>query len=281
MAKISLIIAALVSALAANPSSALIVGVDGLVGIKESVTVFNDNFGGSPPPPAGPFGANTYAVSSSAPLVETSTMLTMDSANGVITTNALGQLRRAQTVTVLTPASPSGLGISDNFEIGAGFQFIQPVGPTFNGYSIRLTDGFGSQGSYITQLQVFYDAATNQSVIGLMLQDFVTNQLILKDFTALSAAPIGTDTIALWLTHSAGSTDIFGSYWFIDEDTNTVTKNTFAVASTMFQTGNYVRAQLQVFESVPEPGTLFLVGLGLAGFLLRQRAQTLRSVRSH
>lgn len=260
-----------ISLLVSNPVNALVIGVDEFVGIKNGNTVFTDDFGGTAPPPAGPLGSNTYFVSSSAPLTETQTLLMMNSANGVVSANALGQLRRAQTVTLLTPATSSGIDINSSFQIGAGFQFVQPTGPTVNGYGIRLTDSFGSPPSYITQLQVRYNEATQQSEITLSLQDFVTHDIAIMDSIALTTAPGGTDTIALWLTHSAGSTNIFGEFWFIDEDTNTFDKHTFSNASTMFQNGDYVRAQIQVFESVPEPGTLFLVGLGLSGFLLRRR----------
>jgi hypothetical protein len=59
MVKSLLSVGAFVSLGVSNPVSALVIGIDELVVIKNRSSVFDDDFGNSAPPAVGPNGQNT------------------------------------------------------------------------------------------------------------------------------------------------------------------------------------------------------------------------------
>jgi hypothetical protein len=72
------------------PSHAITVAIDQFTITQGATSVLNDTFSDGVPPPSGPNGANTYIVQGTFPAgAESGDLLQLNSANGVLTANAL------------------------------------------------------------------------------------------------------------------------------------------------------------------------------------------------
>jgi hypothetical protein len=104
--------------------------------VMANTAIAQDTFDDGIPPPSGPLGPNSYATQGTFSAgSEAGGKLTINTAGGVLTTNALGQPRKTRSATLLTPANTNGLGIDDAISVSALFDLTTPVGPFFNGWN--------------------------------------------------------------------------------------------------------------------------------------------------
>lgn len=244
-----------------SPSSALVVQADSVSLMKNGNVLFQDNFDNG----LTPSQESSYGVSGAFPAgAEAGGKLTIDSRWGVLSQNALGQVRQTLNIVGLTglnSGDPSSLGKSDTFRLSAVFDIATPVGPLNNGYGIVFGDG--TSGSVHTlSLQVQYLSTVGGTVLRLYDQDFSTGIITTLDEIPFNV-PSGADQIALSLDRTdAGSTDISGSYAFGTAG-NFGNASTFATPGQLFTAADFVRPRIQVYSAVPEPSSWALSGIAL------------------
>jgi hypothetical protein len=126
-------------------AQALVLNIDTFTATANN-TVIQDTFDDGIPPPGGPLGSSSYnAQGTIAAGSEAGGKLTINTANGILTANAIGQPRRNAGATLLTPANSSGVGIDDDISVSGLFDLTTPVGPLFNAYGVQLIDAGPSQ----------------------------------------------------------------------------------------------------------------------------------------
>jgi hypothetical protein len=261
-------------------SHAMTVDVDSLTVVRNGVTIFQDSFDDGVAPPSGPLGAATYNVFGSTP-TESGGMLTLDTALGLATANALGQSRVRHGVKLLTNIDPenlaNGLKSDDTFSLAGVFSLTAPSGVLNPQYAIRLDDASPATGLHqLLQLQVRLSAVTGLPEVRYLFQDFDADTVtVLGSF--LFAPPVGADRISLNITRpDVASDNAFASFDFLAGGVSVGGGHAFATPGLLFQGENFVRADVEVSDGVaaiPEPGTyaLMLAGLAAVGFAARRR----------
>ncbi len=242
---------------------AISVSVDTFSITRDGSLVLNDTFSDGIPPPSGPLGATTYAVNGTIPAsAESGGLLLIDSANGVLSENAVEAARRTLTVTRLTSTSggASQLSNTDTLLLKGIFGLVIPTGPLANGYGVRFTDNPGGAGNthQILQMQVSFNATTNTPQIRYLLQDFDLNTVTTLGSASISA-PAGDDEICLYISRPDTSNDnFFGSYAY---GTAGVCgpQVQFLTPGLGFQGEDFVRGQFFAFQAVPEPNAAILL----------------------
>jgi len=245
---------------------------------------FTDTFSDGAPPPCGPTGCAIqpifYAVNSQNPLPnESNGFLQLDSSNGLNSTNAGEGARITENVTVRGDKSPllqSGGAIS----MAGVFTLPELVGPLNEGYGIRFIDaapgsGFGSN-QWVLELNVQWWTGNASKPAGwyvrYLTQDFVNG--VIHTIGADLVVIQGADEILLSLDRLAGSDQFEATYAYVTGGTPGASWSLGSAQGFRYQedpTTAFVRPQFQAFESIPEPATLALFGLGLVGLPFARR----------
>lgn len=281
-------VSALCIAMGAVSSSALaaVFQMDSFAVTKNGTVVFLDTFSDGAPPPSAPnfFDGSpaSYNVFGS-PGPEVSGLLRLNTANGGLTVNAEGVQRRTIRGALDTNTRNEaeflgrGLKIDDTLNLAGLFNLGVPAGPQLNGYGIRFTDRPTQNNGLVGQVAdfvVYFDPVTGQAKLRWAFQDF-ENDSITTVGEILLAPPLDADQILLEITRpDLGSNLFYASYHFLDGGVD-IGGGSFATGISMFDGENFVRAEFIAFQSVPEPGVLWLLGPGLlvgAGLARRRRA---------
>jgi hypothetical protein len=265
-------------------SHALVVNINEFSISRNGSLIFTDSFTDGNEPPSAPNSVSgnpqSYGVFGAfASNAETGGRLTLDSALGAQTANAVGDPRLNVIATWLTDTSSNlnvGLKSDDTLSISAIFSLTTPVGPSFNAYGIQVTDqGPGHPVQQILQVFVQFNPANPQPRIVFNAQDFDADT-VTNVGAALLNPPAGADEILLTLSKpDAASDDFFASFAYgIGGVFGPSTQ--FANAGQMFQGEDFVRTRFLVAQDVPaipEPSTwlLWLIGLPLAAVVALRR----------
>jgi hypothetical protein len=254
--------------LVSQPAHAIVVGIDQFLVLRNGATFFNDTFSDGLEPPSGPNGSATYNVSGTIPsTAESGGLLLLNSANGDVSANAQGDPRlslRVRLLSDITSNLAAGLKSDDTLSLSGIFTLTAPPGPDNAEYSIRFNDASGGGAHQLVQLQVRFNPNTGAAEIRYILQDFDAGTV-----TTLGSAPFspptGADRIMLTISRpDAGIDDFFGSYSYLSAG-SVIGGASFATAGQMFQGEDFVRAEFNVSQAIPEPGTMALLLAGLGG----------------
>jgi hypothetical protein len=275
-------------AVGAFSSSALaaVFQLDSFAVTKNGNLVFLDTFSDGAPPPSAPNFSDgspaSYNVFGS-PGPESGGLLTLNTANGGLTANAEGAQRRTIRVALDTNTRTEaeflgrGLKIDDTLKLGGLFNLGVPAGPQLNGYGIRFTDRPMQNNGLVGQVAdfvVFVDPVTGQARLRWVFQDFESDSVTTVAEIPL-AAPLEADQILLEITRPDLANNLFfASDRFLAGGVD-IGSGSFATGIEMFDGENFVRAEFIAFQSVPEPGVIWLLITGLllgAGLTRRRRA---------
>lgn len=264
-----LVAVAALSVFAALPAHALTAHVDSFEIRKNGFTSFVDEFSNG----LTPAQESGWALLGSVPAgSESNSLLTLDTANGAATKDALGRDRNAVVVTRATPLSATGLSSADDIQLTGVFELVTPTGPLFNAYGVRVAEAGTPTPARIAQLHVEYNANTGAPTIRYLMQDFTAGTI--TTFGAVTLAPPqGADRVLLSITRDNANDTFFGSFAF-GSGGSFGAATTFAAGGDLFVNSDYVRGQMiAAAQPVPEAGTLAMMGLGLAALAaLRRRA---------
>ena len=264
----------------AGTAQAVVVSIDDFKIMRNGGLFFEDTFSDGAPPPDAPNFANgalaSYGTAGTFPAgSESGGLLVLNSANGEAGVNSVGQTRLTLRAMLFSNADSSdlitGLKKDDVLSMSGIFSLTSPTGPLVNGYGIRFSDRAPPNGlQQAAQLLVVFNPTTGNVEFQYLLQDFAggTNTLL---GSALLSAPVGADQVMLEITRPDVNNDNFIGSWYFGTGGSFAFGGSFATPAVLFQGENFVRGEFLAFQGVPEPGTLALLGLGLAGLAAARR----------
>jgi hypothetical protein len=260
-------------------------GAPGTLGTYEGAGIFYQDqfFDGLEPPSGGQyFGpvAGTYFIQYGAygPSDESGGKLRLDSSMGGATTNAAGQGRRSQQVTLpsSTNTAQSVQGLIQafhTFSVYGLFDLTLPPNPT-DGYGIQIQDnGPALNATEELGIQLRRNADSTLSIRSIQ-QNFAGGVLTVLDDDPL-VIPAGADQIEFRLQRATlGSDLVTAAYRFWDNGAPATAFTVMDNPADFFNNRGWARAGFRASENlVPEPGTLALVfgALGVLAFAARRR----------
>jgi hypothetical protein len=261
---LALLSAALLSALP-SIAPAIVTTIDAFGIDKNGANFFTDNFDNGTTPSQEP---GRYFVNGAFPNgAESGGVLTLNSAWGGPNANALGQPYRTLTTTYRSLLTPD-----TTLDVFGLFNLVVPVGPMINGYGMAVnnTTANGDLAGLAAELFVLYNPILGD-VIGFFGEDRVNGTQTLLGYVPL-APPSGANQIGLDIFRpNVDSPNFYGAYAYcrsgVCRDEDFIAFGTpFALARTNFVIGSFV-----AFSAIPEPGTLGLLGFGLAGLAAARR----------
>jgi hypothetical protein len=257
--------------------------------VRNGSEIFRDSFDDGVLPPSGPDGAVTYSDDPQAGLggmaSEAGGKLTMTPALGVPTLitggfadTFTGGLRLAST----NPASGNFLGLDESFEIHGLFDLSSLPGITGQAFGIRATDRAGAgTGDDVGQLTVWKSQTTGDIGIRFAELDFIGDTNETAGFVSIASVLIDALQVELVISKAAGANTVDASYTVYGagasvlqsggvDGINDVTGDPI----TLYNGELFTRAQFVALDTgvpVPEPATLGLFGVGLAGLAAASR----------
>jgi hypothetical protein len=262
-------------------SYAVQVSID-LFSISSSTLNFTDNFSDGTPPPCGPDGCGPqptfYGVNSTNPLpAESGGFLQLDSSNGIVGANAGGGARINETVQKAGAISQLDKTTAGAISMTGIFTLSTVSGPLNEGYGIRFIDApSGSppgSNQQILELNVQWWTGNVSNPAGFYIRYLVQN-FNLDTITTVDAdlvnIPQGANEICLSLNRSAGSDNFSASYAYGTNGACSGTTMSLGSAAG-FAYQDFVRGQFHAFDTVPEPGTWLLMGVGLVALVAAAR----------
>lgn len=253
---LSSVVAVLISALPLS-GQAIVVSIDEFALDKGGTNTFIDRFDNGTTPSQ----EARYAVRGSFPNgAESGGALTLNSDWGAISPNGLG---RTLGVTLKSSFSPS----DNDVEVAGLFNLVVPVGPISNAYGIQVVNTALDFG---VDLLVAYSPVSGESVIAFLSNDRVNGILTLLGGVPL-APPPGANQIVLDIVKpDAGGRAFYGAYAFCNS--GTCRDEDFVIFDTPFTlSGPEYAGTFFANSAIPEPGSLALLGLGLAGLAASRR----------
>lgn len=287
-ARLAFCASALGLALISWQAQAAVFEIDSFQVTRNGSLIFDDGFTDGVAPPSAPnFNNATSASYTTAGAFgpEVRGLLTLDTAQGVLTTNAAGAARRSLRAALDTNTSNAdadltrGLKDDDKLILAGTFNLGAPVGPRLNGFAIRLSDRSLATGllNQSADLNVLYNPTTGNTELRWLLQDFGAGSTTAFGSTLLN--PGNADQILLRIDN-LGSADnkTFTASWVYLTGGVVSGTGSFAPGIGLFNGERFVRAEFLAFEDVPAlplPGTLWLLMLGMAAglrFVRQKRA---------
>lgn len=264
-------------------AQAAVFEIDTFAVTRNGTVIFNDTFSdGAPPPSAPAFSDGSPASYSTAGAFgpESGGLLSLNTANGVLTTNAAGDARRSLRAALDTNTSNDpallnrGLKDDDVLRLRGLFNLGVPVGPQLNGYGIRFSDRAPGVLNQAADLQVLFNPVTGNAEIVWVLQDFA-NGVVTRVQSANLLLLSGADQILLQIDRPDLTSKDFFASWSVLSGGSVIQTGSFATGIGLFDGERFVRAEFLAFSAVPLPGTVWLLGAGLLaglGFARRRRA---------
>ncbi len=248
--------------------------------------IFRDSFGDGAVPPSGPDGAATYfGVGFAGMTGESGGKLTMTPSLGA-PTGLVGTSAELSTTAnrmlSTNPANPNFLGAASAFSIHGLFDMSNLPMVTGQSFGIRATDralGIGNEGDDTYVLFVGMNLASN-IVVALRHVDTGTDVSTLLDSFSIQSLLSTAGQIELILSKQAGASNLLASYILYDNSVSPVILGSGPIGSGstlgIYSGEDYIRGGFQSTDivAVPEPATLALLGLGLAGMTFARKRKT-------
>jgi hypothetical protein len=238
---------------------------------------YRDSFSdGAEPASGGTFfngATGTYALNGSFPDgSESNGKLTLDSSRGGPFVNAAGIGRRQQLTTLLTDIDPSTqAGLKQAFHTFSVIGLFDLVLPSTiaDGYGIYVNDGGPLGRTESIDLMVRREE-NNNLVIRFQEQDFLNGKINTLELDTLVVPTDATQIELLLHRDNLESSLLTASYRFWSG--GSASDFTDMSASAFFFTNNdWARGGFFTVEAVPEPGTVALLLLGVAGLVATRK----------